>query len=238
MRWLRQTDASTGVGPRPVSAKPVRRAHRPLRLAGLVLAAVGLLGISEAGAQQVVFNEIRLRQGSGSSADQIVELKNTGAAAIDVGGWIFCHQFNYQSVIPTGTSIPAGGFLLVHFNQAGTNTSSAVFFPTDELASVSDLALYDRNTFDFTNASRMKSFIQFGGNPGSGRQNVAATAGLWTTNTFVPPVANGHSIELCAANATSVTSFVDQSAPTFGQANGCGVAVQDATWTKLKSIYR
>lgn len=206
--------------------------------AALLVVALTTLSAGFAGAQQVVFNEIRVRQGSGSSADQIVELKNTGASAVDVGGWILCHQFTYTSVLPNGTTIPAGGLLLVHFNQSGTNTSSAVFFLNDELGAVSDLALYDKGTFDFTNAAKMKAFIQYGGNPGSGRQNVAATAGLWTLNTFVPPVAMGHSIELCAANATSVGSYVDQSAPTFGQQNGCGVAVESATWSKLKSVYR
>lgn len=230
MSWLQSIGCHVGSRRRPAIARCLK--------VGLLAAALIVPASGVAFAQQVVFNEIRIRQGSGSSADQIVELKNTGASSIDVGGWIFCHQFNYQSVIPNGTSIPAGGLLLVHFNQSGTNTASSIFFAIDELAAVSDLALYDRGTFNFTDASKMKSFIQFGGNPGTGRQGVAASAGLWTANTFVGPVANGHSIELCAANATAITSYVDQSAPTFGQQNGCGVAVQASTWSKLKSVYR
>lgn len=226
MTWLQH------IGRLRVSRKPARACALA---AGLLLP---LIGAGTAHAQQVVFNEVRVRQGSGSSADQLVELKNTGAASVDVGGWIFCHQFSYASVIPNGTSIPAGGLLVVHFNQSGTNTSSNIFFLNDELAAITDLALYEKNTFDFSNPSKMKSFIQFGGNPGSGRQGVAVSAGLWTLGAFVPPVANGHSIELCAANPGSVSSFVDQSAPTFGLPNGCGVAVESSTWSKLKSIYR
>lgn len=201
-------------------------------LAALAISAL-LAGAAQA---QVVFNEVRYKDSGGSFVDQVVELKNVGASPANIGGWIFCHQFIYNSVLPANFTIPAGGYALVHFNQSGSNTSTEVFFPGDQLAAVTDLALYA--TANFTSSSAIRAFIQFGGHPGSGRESVAQSAGLWSSGDFIPGVANGNSIELCNGSPASSSSYVPQTTPTLGQDNGCGVPVEASSWSQLKSIFR
>jgi len=206
---------------------------------GILMTTVLLLASSlQAQAQhEVVFNELMIRRaGANPTVDQLVELKNTGAFSIDVGGWVFCHQLDYSSVIPDGTTIPAGGLLTCHFNQSGTNSSSAIYFPGDVLGTTSDLGLYI-NGNNFSSASNMHAFVQFGGLPGTGRQSVAASAGLWTTNAFIPNPAAGSSVELCLGDASQVSSWVATASPTLGVSNGCGVAIEAVSWGSVKAIF-
>lgn len=209
------------------------RSGRP-RHAALLLLLGGLLLALPARAQ-IVINEVRPKDSGGSTSNQLVELHNTGASAVNIGGWIFCHQFDYGAVLPSNFTIASGGYAVMHFNASGTNSATEVFFPGQVLASTTDLALYANA--NFTSASAIRAFIQFGGHPGSGRESVAQAAGLWTSGQFVPGVANGHSIELCAGSPSAVTSYVEQATPTIGQENGCGVPVQEYSWSKLKSIF-
>ena len=188
---------------------------------------------------QVVFNEILVRRSGPSPAiDQLVELRNTGAFSIDVGGWVFCHEFDYNgATIPNGTTIAGGGLLTLHFNQAGANTGNDVYFPGEDLTTTaSDLALYI-NSANFGSPANMHAFIQFGGVPSNGRQTVAVQAGLWTSNAFIPNPAVGSSVELCVGDPTQVSSWVATASPTIGAINGCGVGVQPVSWTSVKSIF-
>lgn len=186
--------------------------------------------------KQVVFNEVLIRRSGGSpNVDQLVELKNTGIGSINIGGWAFCHQLSYVN-IPGGTSIPGGGLLTVHFNQSGVNTATDVYIAGEVLSTTSDLGLYI-NDNNFASAANMHAFVQWGGVP-NGRQSVAAQAGLWTTNAFVPNPAIGQSVELCGTgDATLVTSWIATGSPTIGAANGCGVAVMPVSWGSVKSLF-
>lgn len=206
-------------------------------LRGLLLAGVALLLASEALAQakQVIFSEILIKR-SGGNADQIVELRNTGSTGINIGGWIFCHQFDYSSVLPTGTTIPAGGFLRVHFNASGSNSTTDVYFPGDVLGETSDLALYINANFG--SPASMHAFIQYGGVPSDGRQSVAAGASLWTNNSFVALPATENSVELCGVDPTQVGSWTPTGSPTLGASNGCGVGTEQTSWSAVKSIFR
>jgi len=205
----------------------------------LITAAILLTVGADAFAQsnQVVFNEILIRQSGNSNVNQLVELRNTGSSPINIGGWWFCHEFNYISV-PGGTTIPGGGYLTVHFNQSGIASASDIYFPGEALSFTSDLGLYINSSFG-TPAS-MHAFIQFGGVPGSGRQSVAVQAGLWTNNAFVPNPPAGQSVEFCSdggGDPTMVGSWGATLAPTIGAMNGCGVAVDEVSWAKVKSLF-
>jgi len=183
---------------------------------------------------QVVVNEILVkRSGISPHADQVIEIKNTGASSVSLQGWFYCHQFMYTA-IPSGVSVPAGGFLLLHFNQSGTNTATDLYFAGDQLSESSDFALYDSSNFG--SSSSIKAFVQFGAVV-AGRQDVAQAAGLWTSGTFIASVPADHSIELCAAQTNTPTSYVDQGTPTLGQANGCGVAAEDVSWGRVKALF-
>jgi hypothetical protein len=201
------------------------------------LATALLMTVGAEARAQIVFNEILIRRTGTPNVDQLVELRNVGGAAINVGGWVFCHEFNYNASFPPGTTIPAGGYLTVHFNQSGINTATDVYFPGEDLSFTSDLGLYI-NGNNFSSPANMHAFVQFGGVPSNGRQSVAVQAGLWTNNAFLPNTAAGQSVELCGnGDATQTSSWVTTGSPTIGVMNGCGVAVEDVSWAKVKSLF-
>jgi hypothetical protein len=204
---------------------------------GAVLATALSLGMAGPSSAQVVLNEILVLRGGGSHVDQIIELKNTGADAQAVGGWVVYHENISSSTIPGGTSIPAGGLLVLHFNQSGTNSATDVYFPGDELSEISDLGLYANNS-SFANPANLRAFVQWGGVPPAGRQNVAQTAGLWTSNTFIPLPPASHSLELCSGVGSSPSSYIAQSSPSIGSSNLCGVGTEEVSWSSIKSIFQ
>ena len=114
-----------------------------LRLSLITTALLLTVGAeSFAQSKQVVFNEILIRRSGGSpNVDQLVELRNTGSSPINIGGWQFCHEFNYIA-IPGGTTIQGNGYLTVHFNQSGIASASDIYFPGEDLSFTSDLGLY------------------------------------------------------------------------------------------------
>jgi hypothetical protein len=60
---------------------------------------------------EVVIHELMYAPISGSQNDEYVELHNWGATPIEVGGWRLEDGIRFE--IPPGTTIPAGGFLVV-----------------------------------------------------------------------------------------------------------------------------
>ena len=67
----------------------------------------------------VVINEVLTAIPSNGSLEQAIELLNTGGAALDVSGWWLSHQLHHlqQYQFPSGTTLPAGGFLVVYADQ-------------------------------------------------------------------------------------------------------------------------
>ena len=59
----------------------------------------------------IVINEIMYNPISGLGADEYIELYNKSGAAVDVGGWKIGGNIDYT--IPAGTSIAAGGYLVI-----------------------------------------------------------------------------------------------------------------------------
>ena len=64
---------------------------------------------------QVVINEVHYHPGDGGRSGEFVELHNFGDDDADVGSWLLYGGITY--VIPRGTMIPAGGFLVVAKND-------------------------------------------------------------------------------------------------------------------------
>jgi hypothetical protein len=63
----------------------------------------------------IVINEIFYKSRSGSP-EQWIELHNKGVADVNLSGWRLTTAVNY--VFPTGTSLPAGGFLVIAWDPA------------------------------------------------------------------------------------------------------------------------
>jgi hypothetical protein len=64
----------------------------------------------------IVISEIHYHPASEQVADEFIELSNTGAAAVDLGGWAFTSGVGFT--FPPGTVIPAGGRLVVAADEA------------------------------------------------------------------------------------------------------------------------
>ncbi|SNQ46215.1 conserved exported hypothetical protein [Frankia canadensis] len=94
-------------------------------LAALTLVATGLVGPASAAASDVRINEV---ESSGGTPGDWVELTNIGTAAVDVSGWVVRDNDNAHTfTIAAGTSLPAGGHLVVDVESAfGLGSSDSV----------------------------------------------------------------------------------------------------------------
>ena len=66
--------------------------------------------------RDIVINEIMYHPISGNDDDEFIELHNRGATAANVGNWRFEDGINF--IIPAGTVINSGGYLVVAKNRA------------------------------------------------------------------------------------------------------------------------
>jgi predicted extracellular nuclease len=94
--------------------------------------ALALLALAGTASAQVVVSQVYGGGGNSGATlrNDFIELKNTTAAAVAVGGWSV--QYNSATgtgawqvtAIPAGTSIPAGGYLLIQQAQGTGGTTS------------------------------------------------------------------------------------------------------------------
>lgn len=70
---------------------------------------------------EIVINEIMYNPISGDNDDEYVELHNPGPLAVDIGEWQFTAGIRYT--LPPGTTIPAGGYLVVAANASKLATN-------------------------------------------------------------------------------------------------------------------
>ena len=64
----------------------------------------------------IVINELMYAPISGDSSDEYIELFNRGTATVDLAGWRFVDGISLK--FPTGTIVPAGGYLVVAKDSA------------------------------------------------------------------------------------------------------------------------
>ncbi|MBX3049980.1 MAG: lamin tail domain-containing protein [Caldilineaceae bacterium] len=203
----------------------IRRQH-PLVVALFAILLPGLfslaVGEGELSAQpsaneDIVINEVHYR-GVGS-ADDWIEIRNTGSQTIDVGNWWFCARFDYGQVglLPI---INGDDYIL-------TPGEILVVRPwTDLDDNASDLGLYiDSNFFS---ATSMVDFVQWGSGAAIGRGSVAVAKGIWRELSpgqydFVPRSADGQTLAWRGINSGSglLTHSTDwqNGAPSQGQDN-------------------
>ena len=65
---------------------------------------------------EIVINEIHYNSRPNDARDEFIELHNTGAGVVDLGGWFFNDGVDY--IFPAGSEIEAGGFVVVAQNPA------------------------------------------------------------------------------------------------------------------------
>jgi hypothetical protein len=91
------------------------------RIFSAIVTSVSLAFSAHAG---VVINELMLRPGASFPENigrEFVELHNTDTAAVDVSGWMLNSGVNFT--FPAGTTIPAGGYLLVAGDPAAATAA-------------------------------------------------------------------------------------------------------------------
>jgi fimbrial isopeptide formation D2 family protein/uncharacterized repeat protein (TIGR01451 family) len=88
----------------------------------LVLAVtLGLVGLGD-----VVINEILYDPFGDEISGEWIELYNSSGSSIDVSEWTITDQDGHDYQFPTGTSISAGGYIVIH-TGSGTNTSTDLY---------------------------------------------------------------------------------------------------------------
>jgi len=183
-----------------------------------------------------------------SGADQI-EITNFGATGdlskyrLKVNGLA---TLSLQVGLTNGTplshtmSVPAGGRVVLNLGASGTNSATALFFPSASLDNSGSLALYVPNTENgnaLTNATQIIDYVSWSGS--NENEATAVTAGLWFTGTFVPEAAQGHSIEFCGIAGQHGPSFWSEvSSPNLGTNGNCSTPLVRSTWGRVKSLYR
>lgn len=73
---------------------------------------------------QVVINEIHYNEDDPTVHSEFIELYNPGTAAVDVSGWFFDQGINFT--LPSGSTIPANGYLVVCEDPATLQAKWAV----------------------------------------------------------------------------------------------------------------
>lgn len=85
---------------------------------------------------QVVINEIHFNPSSTTDVEEFLELRNRGAAAVDVSGWSIADAV--VLTLPAGTTIPANGYLVLAVNptalQAATGYAGAIQWTSGALS--------------------------------------------------------------------------------------------------------
>ena len=125
---------------------------------------------------QVVINEIL--------PDGTVELKNIGAANVDVSGYWLCDFPAYQeiqasNIICGSTDLAPGEILAVDdFNTISSADGEMGLYSTD----------------NFSNSNAIVDYVEWG-SPGHTRSSVAIAAGIWSTGDFVAAFGATESLE-------------------------------------------
>ena len=149
-------------------------------LAGFAVLAAPLTvstgGTATAASTDVKINEVE----SNGDVTDWVELYNTGTSAVDISGWVFSDNSASTYVIPSGTSVPAGGFYVLDGNAFVFGLGSG---DTAELFEPDGVTLVDTFTWPTGHATITWGLCPDG--QGAMQQTTAATKG--TTNVCTPP---------------------------------------------------
>lgn len=178
----------------------------------------------------------------------LVEISNLGAAAGNLQSFRLAVAATGTGVAVSATSfpVPAGGRVVVHTNETGTNDDPPghVYMALGDLNDLAgSLSLYVPSTVSsqsaLTNSALMLDFVQWG----AGAQANEATAGaasFWTSGQSIDGVAAGHSIAYCANQELDhgIGRWAEIAPPSLGVLNDCNTPVISQTWGYLKTIYR
>ena len=215
----------------------------------------GLVNVVASGASVADFRITEVEYAGASGADR-VQISNLGAAA---GFFDFFRMSWVTGVTQTNTvtsiTVAAGAAVNLHFNAAGSNTATDLFFPAmPELGTQGSFALYVPNSTAagstdpalLSDVAQIIDYVEWG-TPGQGAQPNQATAvgaGFWSasdavnTDAQLPAGGAGYSISFCGNATDHGASFWKISRPNFGSAARCVTPTLNPTWGRIKTLYR
>ncbi len=211
---------------------------------GLSMVATLDLVASGATASLSDFRITEVQYTAAGNAD-LVEITNLGATG-DLGKYRLKISGATVQTLAIGAStniaVPAGGRVVLHVGQSGTNTATDLFFNLaaglpDAAGSV---ALYVPNTQStaLTNATQIIDYVAWGA-AAQENEATAASALLWTAGTSVGAVASGSSIEFCGQSGQyGAARWYENPTPNFGGSDNCLTPVTPTTWGRIKTLYR
>jgi hypothetical protein len=98
---------------------------------------------------------------SGSTTYQWVELYNAGDSAIDLTGWTLSDNDGNSFNLTSAGSFTAGGYIICHLGESGTNSTTDIYGPPGNiLGNSDDLELLN-------NQGSIIDYIAWGGDPGT-----------------------------------------------------------------------
>ena len=183
----------------------------------------------------------------------LIEITNYGLATGNLGRYRFTTTGATTELVgPAGALsdiiVPSGGRVVVHLNVVGVNTNTDIFIasfaPGTGLPNTAgSLALYVPYSLapgnSVSNTAMIIDFVQWGAGA-QPNETTAATAGFWGATTFIPTVADGHSIEYCP-NVDfdhGVSRWAEVATPNFGSDGQCLTPVRSDSWGRVKALYR
>ncbi|MBZ4409824.1 lamin tail domain-containing protein [Myxococcus sp. XM-1-1-1] len=87
------------------------------------------------GTGTLLINEVLVNEAGSDVSGEFVELVNTGTAALSIAGWTVSDAASVRHTFPSGTTVPAGGVIVVFGGAAGipSGTPNAVAASTSTL---------------------------------------------------------------------------------------------------------
>lgn len=170
-----------------------------------------LLGANNFSYAQVRINEVGYSGVDVQGASKWVELYNAGSAEVDVASYWLCNfpayeQISDLTVLEGNTTIPAGGYLVVAFDDTGDGDG--------------EMGLYSGSSFG--SAADMVDYMQYG-SAAHQREPVAVEAGVWTAGAFVAAAQPDESLSFFDNGGAAVDNWASAGA-TPGAENAQAVA--------------
>ena len=164
----------------------------------------------------VVLNEIF---SDGTATGQWIELKNVGSGSVSLTNFSLCQFPNYWP-FPIGFVLSPGTFVVVHWNQTGTNTGTDLFtggLGASLSPSSGEIGFYDCNggCACFGGSACIRDYVEWG-NSGHVRSSVAIGAGIWATGAFAPAMSGGMSLNLISGSPGNLGCYYQPSSPSPG----------------------
>lgn len=215
----------------------------------------GIVNVVASSAAVADFRITEVEYAGAGGADR-VQISNLGTA----GGFLDFWRMSWvtattQTITNTSVSVAAGAAITLHFNVAGTNTATDLFFAAmPELGTAGSFALYVPNSTasgstspaSLNDATQIIDYVAWG-TPGQAAQpneTTAVNAGFWAatdavnTDAQLPAGGAGYSISFCGARTDHGASFWKISRPNFGTSARCLTPAQSPTWGRIKALYR